>query len=45
MSERLEAACAKGGVSFHATGINPGFMMEVWPIVLGRLCVTSTLST
>lgn len=37
MSERLEAACEKGGVSFHATGVNPGFMMEVWPIVLGRL--------
>ena len=37
MRERLEASCANGGVSFHATGINPGFMMEVWPIVLGRL--------
>ena len=37
MSERLESACEKGGVSFHGTGVNPGFMMEVWPIVLGRL--------
>ncbi|WP_082975202.1 hypothetical protein [Mycobacterium sp. 1245805.9] len=37
MSERLKTACEMGGVSFHATGINPGFMMDVWPIVLGRL--------
>ncbi|UGT99221.1 hypothetical protein LTQ55_12065 [Mycobacterium intracellulare] len=37
MNERLQAACQKGGVSFHGTGVNPGFMMDVWPIVLGRL--------
>ena len=37
MDQRLQAACRKGGVSFHGTGINPGFMMDVWPIVLGRL--------
>ncbi len=37
MKNRLNASCEKGGVSFYATGINPGFMMEVWPIVLGRI--------
>jgi 2,4-diaminopentanoate dehydrogenase len=38
LKERLEAACEKGGVSFHGSGINPGYMMDVWPISLGRLC-------
>lgn len=37
MSEQLEAACRIGGVSFHGSGINPGFAMDVWPVVLGRL--------
>ncbi len=40
MKDRLDAVCEKGGVSFYATGVNPGFMMEVWPIVLGRLSRT-----
>ncbi|HET6733511.1 hypothetical protein [Mycobacterium sp.] len=34
---RLQAACEKGGVSFHSSGINPGYMMDVWPIALCRL--------
>lgn len=38
LKERLQAACDKGGVSFHGSGINPGFMMDVWPIGLGRIC-------
>jgi hypothetical protein len=33
----LEAACQKGGVSFHSSGINPGYMMDVWPIMMCRL--------
>jgi 4-hydroxy-tetrahydrodipicolinate reductase len=33
----LEAACDKGGVSFHSSGVNPGFMMDVWPIMMCRL--------
>ncbi|MGV9860682.1 hypothetical protein ACWDTD_18800 [Gordonia sp. NPDC003425] len=37
LRERLEAACQKGGVSFHSTGINPGYMMDVWPITLCQL--------
>jgi 4-hydroxy-tetrahydrodipicolinate reductase len=38
LQDRLQAACEKGGVSFHGSGINPGFMMDVWPITLGRIC-------
>ena len=38
LRERLQAACEKGGVSFHSSGINPGYMMDVWPITLGRIC-------
>jgi hypothetical protein len=38
LGDRLQAACEKGGVSFHGSGINPGFMMDVWPIALGRIC-------
>ena len=38
LKDQLQAACVKGGVSFHGSGINPGFMMDVWPIVLGRIC-------
>ena len=31
---RLEAACAKGGVSLHGTGFNPGFVSDVLPATL-----------
>src|SRR6266542_4911448 len=38
--DRLEAACAAGSTSFHATGIEPGWASEVLPLtmsgVLGR---------
>lgn len=37
LEARLQEACKKGGVSFHSSGINPGFMMDVWPITLCRL--------
>ena len=37
LRERLQAACHAGGVSFHSSGINPGYMMDVWPIALCRL--------
>ena len=33
----LSAACDKGGVSFHSSGVNPGFMMDVWPLTMCRL--------
>ena len=35
--EQLEAACRSGGVSFHSTGINPGFSFDVFPITLSRI--------
>ena len=39
--ERLETACAEGGTSFHATGIEPGWAGEVLPLtisgILGRV--------
>lgn len=34
---RLEAACARGGSSLHGTGLNPGFMSELVPLVLSGL--------
>jgi hypothetical protein len=36
--ERLEAACRAGRSSVHGTGINPGFVGEVLPLVLSGMC-------
>ncbi|MBX3510338.1 MAG: hypothetical protein KF700_03995 [Hyphomonadaceae bacterium] len=36
--EKIEAACAKGNTTFHATGINPGFFAEVVTMVLSGIC-------
>ncbi|MCP9276865.1 NAD(P)H-dependent amine dehydrogenase family protein [Mycolicibacterium arenosum] len=35
--ERLNAACAKGSSSFHATGIEPGWAAEVLPLTMSGL--------
>jgi hypothetical protein len=35
--QRLEDACAAGGTSFHATGIEPGWASEVLPLALSGL--------
>ena len=35
--ERLEKACAEGGTSFHATGIEPGWAAEVLPLTMSGL--------
>ncbi|WP_319453409.1 MULTISPECIES: dihydrodipicolinate reductase [unclassified Mycobacterium] len=35
--DKLEAACAKGGSSFHATGIEPGWAAEVLPLTMSGL--------
>lgn len=35
--DRLEAACAAGGSSFHATGIEPGWAAEVLPLTMSGL--------
>ena len=35
--DRLEAACAEGGVSVHGTGTNPGWLAELLPLVMTGL--------
>jgi hypothetical protein len=35
--DRLNQACAEGGVSIHATGIDPGGVTEVFPLVLSAM--------
>lgn len=35
--EQIEAACAEGGVSFHGTGIHPGYIGEIMPLTMMRL--------
>jgi hypothetical protein len=37
VAERIEAAARKGGVSFHATGIEPGWASEVMPLAMSGL--------
>ena len=37
MAARLEAACAKGGTSIHASGSSPGFVTEALPIVMASI--------
>jgi len=34
---RIEAACREGGVSFHGTGIEPGWAAEVLPLTMSPL--------
>lgn len=38
VDERLTRACRDGGSSFFHAGINPGFAMDLWPMLLTRLC-------
>ena len=35
--DRLEAACAEGGTSFHGCGVHPGFSGDILPLTLARL--------
>ena len=35
--ERLETACREGGVSFHSTGLNPGWLGDVLPLTMSSL--------
>ncbi len=35
--ERLDAACAEGGSSFHGTGIHPGFSGDLLPLIFSRI--------
>lgn len=34
----LEAACRTGNVSLHGTGIHPGGITELYPLIVSRLC-------
>ncbi len=36
--QRFEDACAKGGVSFLTSGIDPGFANDVLPLILSGVC-------
>jgi hypothetical protein len=36
--EKIEAACRGGGVSFHGSGIQPGYIGDIMPLTLSRLC-------
>jgi len=36
--QELEDACAAGGVSLHGTGVNPGFMAELVPLIFSSHC-------
>ncbi|WP_436789992.1 NAD(P)H-dependent amine dehydrogenase family protein [Yinghuangia sp. YIM S10712] len=35
--EKIEAACQEGGVSFHGSGIHPGYAGDILPLTLARL--------
>jgi len=37
ITERLEAACAVGGSTFHSTGLNPGWLGDVLPLTMSSL--------
>lgn len=37
IAARIEAACKKGGVSFHGSGIHPGFSGDRLPLILSGL--------
>ena len=36
--ERLNAACRKGHSTLHGTGLNPGFMSDMLPLIASGLC-------
>jgi hypothetical protein len=38
LAARLDAACREGGVSFHGSGIHPGFAGDRLPLILSALC-------
>lgn len=36
--QRLTDACTRGGTSFHSTGLNPGWMGDLVPLLMSGLC-------
>ena len=38
LAERLHALAVRHGVSILGTGVNPGFLMDTWPLFMSTLC-------
>ena len=38
MAERLHALAVRHGVTILGTGVNPGFLMDTWPLFMSTLC-------
>jgi 4-hydroxy-tetrahydrodipicolinate reductase len=38
VTQRIAAACEQGNSSFHSTGINPGWMGDLVPLVMSGIC-------
>ena len=38
LAERLHALALRHGVSILGTGVNPGFLMDTWPLFMSTLC-------
>ncbi|MCX2978535.1 hypothetical protein [Candidatus Marimicrobium litorale] len=38
LEARIEQACEHGGSSFHSTGVNPGWMGDMLPLVMSGIC-------
>ena len=38
LAERLRALAVRHGVSILGTGINPGFLMDTWPLFMSTVC-------
>jgi hypothetical protein len=37
IENRIKAACRKGGSSYHSTGVNPGWMGDVFPLMMSGI--------
>jgi hypothetical protein len=40
IARRLQESCEKGGTSFYSTGLNPGVVDEILPLIMSRLCMS-----
>lgn len=40
ISSRLDKSAKNSGVTVMATGINPGFLMDAWPVFMSGVCKT-----
>jgi len=37
MQRRLNESCEKGGTTYFGSGVNPGYTMDLWPVIMSRL--------